>query len=71
MNADHDALFDPPPPMTEAWWETPSRYSFEPEKDITAYELAFVLQTLQVFCDKGIFDRLPVEVARHFKPVSR
>ncbi len=45
--------------------ETPCR--FEPQKDITAYELAMVLQIAQMAFARDLVKSCPQSVARHFK----
>lgn len=40
---------------------------FVPEEDITAYELALLLQPQWRFCDVTSFDMMPDQVKRHWK----
>ena len=44
-----------------------SLFNFEPQPDITAYELALIAKAIEFQITKGIVDRLPEETKRHFQ----
>jgi len=44
-----------------------SLFNFEPQPDITAYELALIAKKIKFQINKDIVDRLPEETKRHFQ----
>jgi hypothetical protein len=44
--------------------------SFEPQKDITAYELALLLRLKTKLLQRETWKTLPPELARHFKDTT-
>lgn len=43
-----------------------SMWAFRPEEDVTAYELARVLEVMEIQVNADTYERLPVGVRRHF-----
>lgn len=48
-----------------------SGYAFNPQEDITAFELAQILPLLVTPCAEALLRRLPENVQRHFEPTGQ
>jgi hypothetical protein len=50
------------------------RFKFKPQPDITPYELALVVEELNLFCDQATLDKLSertwTDFKRHFEPTK-